>query len=157
MFPVRLILLVLAATLICDDSLGSEPNDRRDEILAVMIKMNDKVDVLTGKVNGMEETVGDIKKQVGEVTKEVGGVKKQMDSGMREVKRKIDKKAEKVDSDIISNTGLLAYKFVGRGQVGSRDVDPECFSHCVKMCRIPECFRECMKLCVVSGMHEVVW
>ena len=57
MFPVRLILLVFATTLICGDSLGGEPNDRIDQVLAEMVKMNDKVDALTGKVNGMEKTI----------------------------------------------------------------------------------------------------
>ena len=67
----RLILLVLATTLICDDSLGVEPNDRIDQVLAVMVKMNEKVDVLTGKMNSMEETVADVKKQVEKVDNDV--------------------------------------------------------------------------------------
>ena len=65
MLCVRLILLVLATTLICDDSLGVELNDRIDQVLSVIMKMNYKVDVLTGKVNRMEKTVHTISENTG--------------------------------------------------------------------------------------------
>ena len=64
MSSVSLILLVLATTLICDDSLGGEPNDRIDQVLAVMVKM-------AAKMNDMEKTIDDVKKQVEKVDSDV--------------------------------------------------------------------------------------
>ena len=97
MLSARLILLVLATTLICNDSLGGEPNDRIDQVLAVMMKMNEKIDVLAGKVNDIEETVGDVKKQVNAV----------------------DKKLEIVDIEVKYNTDT--WEFVGKGHQGSHE------------------------------------
>ena len=102
----RLILLVLATTLICVDSFGGTPNDRIDEVLAVIMDMNRNVKTLTDKVNGMEETVhtisemedataehvakledkvDDVTKQVGDVTKQVGDVTKQVGDVTKQV------------------------------------------------------------------------
>ena len=74
MFPVRLILLVFATTLTCDNSLGGEPNDRISEILAVMAKINENVDGLKGKVNGIEKTVSKLEDKVDGITKEISEV-----------------------------------------------------------------------------------
>ena len=43
MLSVRLIFTVLATTLICDDSLGGEPNDRTGQVLAEIVRMNKNV------------------------------------------------------------------------------------------------------------------
>ena len=99
MLSVRLMLLVLATNLIFGDSLGFEPNDRIDQVLAVMMRMESKVDVLEKKMNGMEETVHTISNQISSV----------------------EKKVEKADSDVIQYTLFLGYKFVGRGWEGSKD------------------------------------
>ena len=163
MFPVRHILLVFATTLICNDSLGGDTNDRIDQVLAVMVKMNDKVDVLTKKVNGMEETVQTISKmedkledKVDGVTKQVGDIKKQMDSGISDVKNEIsviDKKVEKVDSDVIRHNSW-DFVFVGRGYEVSHDEE---------VSKDDTTMKECLKWCQTKRMKDgvewngVVW
>ena len=146
MLFVRLILLVFATTLICDDSFGGEPNDRIDQVLAVMIKMNDKVDALTGKVNGIEETVQMLEEKVDDVTKQVGNVTKQINV--------IDKKVDKVDSDVISKTWLLGYKMVGVGSTGKRDDSVHKFGTTMK-----ECLEWCQTKRIIDGgeWNGVVW
>ena len=67
--------------------LGGETNDRIDQVLAVMIKMNDKVDVLTGKVNGIEETVQTISHMEDEMAEHVAKLKiRSMMSSKKRVK-----------------------------------------------------------------------
>ena len=138
MLSVRLIFLVFAIALICEDSLGGDLNDRIDQVLAVMVRINKNVETLTDKVNGMEQKVNGVTKQVGEVTKQVGDIKKHMDSGISDVKNEIniiDAKVEKVDNDVLYNT----WKFVGRGYEVSVDSmvrkDGTTMKECLKWCQ----------------------
>ena len=104
MLSVRLIFTVLATTLICDDSLGVEPNDRIDQVLAEIVRMNKNVVTLTDKVNGIEKTVNGIEDNVDDVIKKEEELEKQVSD--------VKKQVEKVDSDVIYNT----WKFVGKGE-----------------------------------------
>ena len=176
MRSVRLILLVLATTLVCNSSLGGEPkNDKIDDILDFLVRMRISVDTLTDKVSGIEETVhtisvmedktaehvskledrveevksevsdvksevsyvkskvsdvttkvsdvksevsdvravvSDTEKQVSEVKTEVSEVTKKVSDVTQEV-GDVKKQVEKVDYDVIRNTGLLGYKYIG--------------------------------------------
>ena len=177
MRPVRLILLVLATTLVSNSSLGGEAkNDKIDDILDFLVNMRNSVDTLTDKVSGIEETVhtisvmedktaehvskledrveevksevsdvksevsyvkskvsdvttkvsdvksevsdvravvSDTEKQVSEVKTEVSEVTKKVSDVTQEV-GDVKKQVEKVDYDVIRNTGLLGYKYIGK-------------------------------------------
>ena len=156
MLSVRLILLVLA-TLICDLSLGGEANDMMDKVLAEMLKMNDKVDVLTDKVdvltkkvNGMEETDQTISTMEVKTAKQVA----KLEDKEIEVKNEIniiDKKVEKVDSEVLYyNTWLL----FGMGQEGS---------HTDEVSKDGTTLKECLEFCHTKRTRDggewdgVVW
>ena len=117
MRPVRLILLVLATTLVSNSSLGGEAkNDKIDDILDFLVNMRNSVDTLTDKVSGIEETVHTIsvmedktaehvsklEDRVEEVKSEVSDVKSEVSdvkSEVSNVKSKISDVTQKV-SDV---------------------------------------------------------
>ena len=136
MLSARLILLVSATNLICDDSLGGEPNDKIDQVLAVMVKMSENVETLKNKVNGMEKKVNGIEETVSDVKKQINVV---------------DAKVEKVDTDVIRyNT----WKFVDRGHPESADD---------YVYKAGTTMKECLEFCQTKRMKDggewngVVW
>ena len=73
MFPMRLIFLVVATSLICHDiTLGEDPNeDRIGAILSAITKINTNVEDLAVKVDGMEKKVNGIDAKVEKVDNDV--------------------------------------------------------------------------------------
>ena len=108
--------------------------------------IENKVDDVIKKEGELEIHVGDVSKQVGDITKQVGDVRKQMDSGISDVKNQInvvDKKVEKV----IYNTGILGYKFVGKGY--QEKYDAEVYKDGITL-------KECLEYCQIKRMSDGV-
>ena len=134
MLSARLILLVSATNLICDDSLGGEPNDKIDQVLAEIVRMNKNLVTLTNKVNGVEKKVDGIEDKVDDVIKKEGELENQVNDVTKQV-GEVKKQVEKVDNDVIYNR----WKFVGRGWAGAYDDEvgkpSTTMKECVEFCQ----------------------
>ena len=163
MFPMRLILLFMALSMIwLNSAIGRDSNDKIDTILEFMVNMNKKVDKLTGtvdklsdteeisvmKVIKLEDAVQKIVKKEGEMEKQMG----EMDSRLQKVNNnalisslmsgwKFDDKGKRSiweDYNSISTALAKGYKYYGRGWLGSSDDSisdfHKSFPQCVEMC-----------------------
>ena len=167
MLPIRLIFLAMMGifmVMMSNDVFGSELGDIHKDISSIMDRLDKievrsahleknvdkKLDKLVGivsklntEVGAVKTRVGDVTKQVGDVSKKVGVVTKQI-SDVRNQVNVVDKKVEKVDSDVIDNTGLLGYKFVGTGYEGSHDQvvgkDGTLLKECLEGCQLVNLF-----------------
>ena len=104
MFLARLILLVLATILICNDfTVGGETNDRIDVVLTELIKMNKNVEHLSDKVGLVEQSVQAVSNAENATAEHVA---------------RLEAKIEAVDQNV-EFFATSVWKFVGRGVFGS--------------------------------------
>ena len=121
---------------ICEPTLGAEPNDDRiGTILAYMVQMRDDMKLLNQKVDGVITKQGKIENQVIDVKDQIAAVKNQV-SGVATQVIAVEKKVDKVDRDV-----HFGWTFIGEGIYKTCDVDHfynngvtlgECIEHCQK-------------------------
>ena len=159
MFPMRLILLFMALSMIwLNSAIGRDSNDKIDTILEFMVNMNKKVDKLTGtvdklsdteeisvmKVIKLEDAVQKIVKKEGEMEKQMG----EMDSRLQKVNNNAlisslmsgwkfdDRDKRSIWEDY--NALAKGYKYYGRGRYESCTASVggfhKSFPQCVEMC-----------------------